>query len=407
MTDHLRPRAAPARAALAIVPRRSPPDRVILGRPRRTSPGTPGAAAADATCGRPALRVARSGDERHRGDADPRASLHEMVHAGPTLIPRVQLMVPVQYAERLDPDRPVYVWRMIQPTDATARSWRGRRRRVSAGRRQLELTGAFSRPWPVAGLTVRHPALPARMRRTNDPRPTGPRRLARFADLLTVDGVDVDLGVSPSRCWRSSRTFRRRSSTGSLSPQNQGGPADSVRGLAGDHHRIGHRFRSVRDLLTVPVSVIGTSGVSAASGAPAFSGCLGTLRAPSRLPAPQKLPGTRSRAPSRLAVGRWLAAARWLGCWPMVPPLADGSRCWLTDRCWPTATAMPRARDRQGKDRQPRHETGARAAGSHAITMVREPANDLAASTEAARGGVMRTSAPPGVFRSWPRPSSF
>jgi predicted N-acetyltransferase YhbS len=45
------------------------------------------------------------------GQADPRGSLTDAFHVGPTLIPRVEIMVPVQSPEPLDENRPVYVWR--------------------------------------------------------------------------------------------------------------------------------------------------------------------------------------------------------------------------------------------------------------------------------------------------------
>jgi predicted N-acetyltransferase YhbS len=45
------------------------------------------------------------------GQADPRGSLTAAYHVGPTLIPRVEIMVPVQSPVPLDEDRPVYLWR--------------------------------------------------------------------------------------------------------------------------------------------------------------------------------------------------------------------------------------------------------------------------------------------------------
>ena len=108
MTDHLDHVPRPLELLSRIVPL-IPPDRVIRSAEVHLAWHAPGAAAAGRTYGTPCARVARS-RTNVTGD-DPRASLHEMVHVGPTLIPRVQLMVPVQYAERLDPDRPVYVWR--------------------------------------------------------------------------------------------------------------------------------------------------------------------------------------------------------------------------------------------------------------------------------------------------------
>ena len=43
--------------------------------------------------------------------ADPRGSLVDVFHVGPTLAPRVQLMMPIQSPVRHDPDRLVYAWR--------------------------------------------------------------------------------------------------------------------------------------------------------------------------------------------------------------------------------------------------------------------------------------------------------
>jgi hypothetical protein len=45
------------------------------------------------------------------GIVDPRGSLIEAFHVGPTLVPRVQLMIPVQSPVPLDEDRLVYMWR--------------------------------------------------------------------------------------------------------------------------------------------------------------------------------------------------------------------------------------------------------------------------------------------------------
>jgi hypothetical protein len=45
------------------------------------------------------------------GQADPRGTLMDVMHVGPTLVPRVNIMVPVQSGAPLDEDRPVYVWR--------------------------------------------------------------------------------------------------------------------------------------------------------------------------------------------------------------------------------------------------------------------------------------------------------
>jgi predicted N-acetyltransferase YhbS len=45
------------------------------------------------------------------GQADPRGSLIDAFHVGPTMIPRVEIMVPVLSPEPLDEDRPVYLWR--------------------------------------------------------------------------------------------------------------------------------------------------------------------------------------------------------------------------------------------------------------------------------------------------------
>lgn len=43
--------------------------------------------------------------------ADPRSSLFEAFHVGPSMMPRLQLMVPLQSLVRVDMDRPVYFWR--------------------------------------------------------------------------------------------------------------------------------------------------------------------------------------------------------------------------------------------------------------------------------------------------------
>jgi GNAT superfamily N-acetyltransferase len=68
-----------------------------------------------ATAGRrlwDAIRYEWRDHATHAGfPADPRGSLVEVFHVGPTLAPRLQLMMPVQSPVRLDPKRPVYTWR--------------------------------------------------------------------------------------------------------------------------------------------------------------------------------------------------------------------------------------------------------------------------------------------------------
>jgi len=45
------------------------------------------------------------------GQADPRGTLTDVMHVGPTLVPRVNIMIPVQSPVPLDEDRPIYLWR--------------------------------------------------------------------------------------------------------------------------------------------------------------------------------------------------------------------------------------------------------------------------------------------------------
>ena len=45
------------------------------------------------------------------GQADPRGTLTEVLRVGPTLVPRVNIMIPVQSRVPLEEDRPVYLWR--------------------------------------------------------------------------------------------------------------------------------------------------------------------------------------------------------------------------------------------------------------------------------------------------------
>lgn len=110
MTDHLDHVPRPLELLARIVPL-IPPDRVIRSAEVHLAWYAPGREAA----GRylwDALRYEwRDRATNVIAEADPRGSLPRMVHVGPTLIPRVQLMAPVQYGERLDPDRPIYVWR--------------------------------------------------------------------------------------------------------------------------------------------------------------------------------------------------------------------------------------------------------------------------------------------------------
>ena len=45
------------------------------------------------------------------GQADPRGPLFEMLHLGPTMIPKVRLMIPVRSPIPVGEERPIYVWR--------------------------------------------------------------------------------------------------------------------------------------------------------------------------------------------------------------------------------------------------------------------------------------------------------
>jgi GNAT superfamily N-acetyltransferase len=110
MTDHLDHVPRPLELLARIVPL-IPPDRVIRTAEVHLAWYAPGRAAA----GRHLWDAVRY-EWRDRATnvvalADPRGSLAEMVHIGPTVIPTVRLMAPVQHPERLDPERPIYLWR--------------------------------------------------------------------------------------------------------------------------------------------------------------------------------------------------------------------------------------------------------------------------------------------------------
>lgn len=88
-----------------------PPDHMIRSIELSLAWFAPGQAAAGRRLW-DAIRYEWRDDATHVGfPVDPRGSLVEVFHVGPTLAPRVQIMVPIRSAVRHDPDRLVYAWR--------------------------------------------------------------------------------------------------------------------------------------------------------------------------------------------------------------------------------------------------------------------------------------------------------
>jgi hypothetical protein len=110
MTDHVDRMPRPLELLGRVVPV-FPPDRVVRTIELSLAWHAPG----HADAGRrlwDAIRYEWRDRATHvAGSADQRGSLIEMFHVGPTIIPRVQLMVPVLSPVPLDEGRPVYTWR--------------------------------------------------------------------------------------------------------------------------------------------------------------------------------------------------------------------------------------------------------------------------------------------------------
>jgi len=110
MTDHIDRIPRPMAMLSRIVPL-FPPDRVI----RTIEPSLVWHAPGRLDAGRllwDAIRFEWRDRATHvAGQADPRGPLIEVFHVGRTMIPRVELMIPVQSPVPLDENRPVYVWR--------------------------------------------------------------------------------------------------------------------------------------------------------------------------------------------------------------------------------------------------------------------------------------------------------
>jgi predicted N-acetyltransferase YhbS len=110
MEDHIE-RVPPPLALLSRVLPIVPPDRVLRTLELSLVWHAPGRADAGRFLWDAIRHEWRDRATHFAGEADPRGTLMDVLHVGPTLVPRVTLMVPVQSRERLDEDRPVYTWR--------------------------------------------------------------------------------------------------------------------------------------------------------------------------------------------------------------------------------------------------------------------------------------------------------
>ena len=110
MTDHIDHAPRPLELLSAIVPL-IPRDRTIRTIELALAWHAPGQAAAGRALWEAIRYEWRDRATHVAGQADPRGSLIDMYHVGFSLIPRVNIMVPVQSPVPLDESRPVYLWR--------------------------------------------------------------------------------------------------------------------------------------------------------------------------------------------------------------------------------------------------------------------------------------------------------
>jgi GNAT superfamily N-acetyltransferase len=110
MTDHVDRIPRPLELLGRVVPV-FPPDRVIRTIELSLAWHAPGHAVAGRRLWNAIRYEWRDRATHVAGSADLRGSLLEMFHVGPTIIPRVQLMVPVLSPVPLDDERLVYTWR--------------------------------------------------------------------------------------------------------------------------------------------------------------------------------------------------------------------------------------------------------------------------------------------------------
>ena len=110
MTDHVDRIPRPLELLTRVIPL-FPPDRVIRTIELSLAWHAPGRLDAGRMLW-DAIRYEWRDRATHvAGQADPRGPLIDFFHVGRTMIPRVQLMVPVQSPLPLSEDKPVYVWR--------------------------------------------------------------------------------------------------------------------------------------------------------------------------------------------------------------------------------------------------------------------------------------------------------
>ena len=110
MTDHIDHAPRPLELLSAIVPV-IPRDRTIRTIELALAWHAPDQAAAGRELWEAIRYEWRDRATHVAGQADPRGSLIDMFHVGFSMIPRVDIMIPVQSPVPLDESRPVYLWR--------------------------------------------------------------------------------------------------------------------------------------------------------------------------------------------------------------------------------------------------------------------------------------------------------
>jgi len=110
MEDHIERVPKPLELLARVVPI-VPPDRVLRTVELSLVWHAPGQLAAGRFLWEAIRYEWRDRATHFAGQADPRGTLMDVLHVGPTLVPRVEIMIPVQSPVPLEEDRPVYLWR--------------------------------------------------------------------------------------------------------------------------------------------------------------------------------------------------------------------------------------------------------------------------------------------------------
>ena len=110
MEDHIERVPKPLELLAKVVPI-VPPDRVLRTVELSLVWHAPGRLAAGRFLWEAIRYEWRDRATHFAGQADPRGTLMDVLHVGPTLVPRVEIMIPVQSPVPLEEDRPVYLWR--------------------------------------------------------------------------------------------------------------------------------------------------------------------------------------------------------------------------------------------------------------------------------------------------------